>query len=192
MAEAKHVSRSPGPIRGARDVKVVFAGCWATVGLALGILLVRLNDLPDSVPVFVTPLGLPTMWAPTSVPMVTRIALMGAGQLGAVTGLAHGIGEGRHPGWARLLKLMAIAIAAKTLVESVTLAATGTPWGDMTSPVLNVAIIAIVAAFLLSAGLMWRRGLLRDVPEVKSARIRAAIVFSIAVWLACATLPYWW
>lgn len=170
----------------------VFAGCWATICLALGILLIRLNDLPESVPVFVTPMGTPTMWAPTSIPMVTRIALMGAGQLGAVTGLAYGSRGGGHPGWARFFELMAVAIAAKTLVESVIVAGTGTAWGETTSPVLNALNIAIVVAFLLAAGLMWRRGSLKGVPGIKSWGTLAIIVFSVGVWFAFATIPYWW
>lgn len=172
--------------------RVLFAVCWATIGLSLAILVARLNSLPASVPVFVTPLGTPTMWAPTSVLMVTRIALMGAGQLGAVTALAHASSESGHRGWTRFFQLLAVAIAAKTLLESVTLAGTGTAWGEMTSPLLNATIIAVVIAFLLSAGLMWRRGQLRQVPGVKSRAALAAIVFSIAVWFAFATIPYWW
>lgn len=171
---------------------VVFAGCWAAIGLSLAILLACLNSLPESVPVFVTPMGTPTMWAPTSVLMVTRIALMGAGQLGAVTVLAHASSKSGHRGWTSFFELMAAAIGAKTLLESVTLAGTGTAWGEMTSPVLNAAIIAIVIAFLLSAGLIWRRGLLKNVPAVPSWGARATIVVSVAVWFAFATIPYWW
>ena len=56
---------------------------------------------------------------------------------------------------------------------------------------LNAAIIGIVLAFLLSAGLIWRRGLLKNVPGVPSRGARATIVFSVAVWFAFATIPYW-
>lgn len=171
---------------------VVFGGCWATVGLALGVLLARLNGLPESVPVFVSPMGTPTMWAPTSIPMVTRIAIMGAGQLGAVTALARASREGGFSGWALFFELMAVAVASKTLAESVVLAGTGTAWGEMTSPALNAVTLVIVVTFLLSAALMWRRGLLKGFPEVTSSRTRATIVFSVALWLAFATIPYWW
>ena len=171
---------------------VVFGGCWAAIGLALGILLARVNGLPESVPVFVSPFGTPTMWAPTSIPMVTRIAIMGAGQLGAVTALAHASRESGLSGWALFFELMAVAVASKTMAESVVLAGTGTAWGEMMSPALNAITIAIVVAFLLSAALMWRRGCLREFPEVRSSRARATIVCSVALWLAFATIPYWW
>ena len=170
----------------------VFAVCWATVGLALGILLASLNGLPESVPVFVSVLGTPTRWAPTSIPMVTRIAMMGVGQLGAVTALAHASGGGGYSGWERFFQLMAVAVAAKTLAESVMLAGTGTAWGEMTAPVLQAVTIVIVLAFLLSAAWMWRKGFLGKVPKVTGLRTQVTIVFSVGVWLAFATIPYWW
>jgi hypothetical protein len=170
----------------------VFAICWATVGLALGVLLVRLNGLPESIPVFVSVLGTPTRWAPTSIVMVTRIALMGAGQLGAVTALAHATDGGGYSGWDRFFRLMAVAVAAKTLAESVMLAGTGTAWGETTAPVLQALTIVIVLAFLLSAAWMWRKGFLGRVPKVSGLGTQLTIVFSVGVWLTFATIPYWW
>ena len=169
-----------------------FAVCWATVGLALGVLLVRLNGLPESIPVFVSVLGTPTRWAPTSMVMVIRIAMMGVGQLGAVTALAHASEGGGSPGWDRFFRVMAVAVAAKTLAESVMLAGTGTTWGEVTAPALQAATIIIVLAFLLSAAWMWRKGLLGSVPTVSGPRTQLTIVFSVGVWLAFATVPYWW
>ena len=87
---------------------------------------------------------------------------------------------------------MAVAVALKTLVESVNLAGTGTAWGAITDGALHAATIAIVVAFLVSAVWMWRKGVFRGVPQVTSPRVRTAIVFSVAVWLAFATIPYWW
>jgi hypothetical protein len=170
----------------------VFAACWVTVGLALGVLLAGLNSLPESVPVFVSVLGQPTTWAPTSIPMVTRIALMGVGQLGAVTALARASDAGGHSGWVRFFQLMAIAVAAKTLAESVMMAGTGTGWGEPTAPVLQAVTIGIVIAFLVSAGWMWRKGSLGQVPSVPGLPLQLTIVFSVGVWLAFATIPYWW
>ena len=171
---------------------VVFVVCWATVGLALGVLLANLDGLPESVPVFVSVWGTPTRWEPTSIPMVTRVAMMGVGQLGAVTGLAHASRRGRYSGWERFFQLMAVAVAAKTLVESVMLAGTGTAWGVMAAPVLQAATIVIVMAFLLSAAWMWRKGFLGQAPSVTGLSTQVAIVFSVGVWLAFATIPYWW
>jgi hypothetical protein len=170
----------------------VFAVCWATVGLALGVLLARLNGLPESIPVFVSVLGTPTRWAPTSMVMVTRIAMMGVGQLGAVTALAHASEGGGYSGWDRFFRLMAVAIAAKTLVESVMLAGTGTAWGETTAPVLQAVTIVIVLAFLVSAAWMWRKGFLGRVPKVSGRRTQLTIVLSVGVWLTFATIPYWW
>ena len=170
----------------------IFAVCWATVGVALCILLASLNGLPESVPVFVSVLGTPTRWAPTSIPMVTRIAMMGVGQLGAVTAFAHASGGGGYSGWERFFQLMAVAVAAKTLAESVMLAGTGTTWGEMTAPVLQAVTIVIVLAFLLSAVWMWRKGFLGKVPKLTGLRTQVTIVCSVGVWLAFATIPYWW
>lgn len=176
----------------ARRRKLIFTGCWATVGLALGVLLARLDGLPASVPVFVSPAGTPTEWAPTSVPMVTRIALMGAGQLGAATALAHGSWRGGYADWARLFQYMAIAVAAKTLAESISLAGTGTGWGETMAPALHAVTVLIVVAFLLSGIVMWRQGLLRHFPEINSLATRITLVLSAGVWLVFATIPYWW
>jgi hypothetical protein len=179
------------PPRSDRSVAILVA-CWTTVCVALGVLLASLNSLPESVPVFVSPMGTPTMWAPKSIPMVTRLAIMGMGQLGAVTGLALASNGGGYSGWARFFEVMAVAVASKTLVESVNLAGTGSAWGEMTAPALHAATIAIVVTFLVSALWMWRKGVFRGVPTVTSRRMRTAIVFSVAVWLAFATIPYWW
>jgi hypothetical protein len=156
------------------------------------VLLVRLNGLPESIPVFVSVLGTPTQWAPTSMVMVIRIAMMGVGQLGAVTALAHASNRGGYPGWDRFFRLMAVAVAAKTLAESVMLAGTGTAWGEATAPALQAITITIVVAFLLSAAWMWRRGILGRVPTVSGLRTQLTIVFSVGVWLTFATVPYWW
>ena len=118
--------------------------------------------------------------------------MMGVGQLGAVTALAHASGEGGYSGWERLFQLMAVAVAAKTLAESVMLAGTGSAWGETTAPVLQAATILIVLAFLLSAAWMWRKGFLGKVPEVTGVRTQVTIVVSVGVWFAFATIPYWW
>lgn len=171
---------------------MILTGCWATLALALGVLLARFDGLPESVPVFVSPSGTPTAWAPTSIPMVTRIAFMGAGQLGAATALALGSSRDACAGWVRLFEFMAIAIAGKTLAESISLAGTATGWGEATAPALHEITVFIVAAFLLSALVMWWRGLLRPFPEIRSSRTRVTMVLSVGVWLVFATIPYWW
>jgi len=124
--------------------------------------------------------------------MVIRIAMMGVGQLGAVTALAHASEGGGYPGWDRFFRLTAVAVATKTLTESVMLAGTGTAWGEATTPALQAVTIGIVLVFLLSAAWMWRKGFLGSVPTVSGLRTQLTIVFSVGVWLAFATVPYWW
>jgi hypothetical protein len=92
---------------------ILLTCCWAAIILSFCVLLARVDALPESIPVFVSLTGMPTMWAPTSIPMVTRIAFMGAGQLGAATLLARESSRASHADWARLFGYMAIAIAGK-------------------------------------------------------------------------------
>ena len=150
-----------------RRQKVILGGCWATVVLALGCFLARLDGLPASIPVFVSPAGTPTEWAPTSMPMVTRIALMGAGQLGVAEHSRTVLGE------AAIQTGPACSIpgdrgCGKTLAESLSLAGTGTGWGETMGPALHAITVLIVVAFLLTGIVMWRRGLLRRFPEMRS------------------------
>ncbi len=87
---------------------------------------------------------------------------------------------------------MAIAVAGKTLAESVSLAGTGTGWGETLGPALHAITVLIVVAFLLTGTAMWRRGLLRRFPQIRNQGTRAMLVLSAGVWLLFATIPYWW
>lgn len=167
----------------------VLTACWTAIGIVLGLVLTRLDDLPATVPVFVSLLGTPTRWEPTSFATVARVPLMGAGQLLAVTALVYG--STASPRWVRFFQWMAVAIAAKTVIESVMLAGTGTSWGEATSLGLQVLTILTVAAFVIYAVASWRRGLFSDVPDLPGAAARVTVALGIALWLACATIPYW-
>lgn len=158
--------------------------------MALGLLLIRFNDLPASVPVFVSLLGTPTAWAPTSFVMVARIPLMGAGQLMAVTAMRYG--SAATPAWRDFFQWMAAAIAAKTVLESVMLAGTGTRWGHAADGWLHALTILIVAAFIAFAVMSWHKGALRQVPALAGTPARLAVAAGIALWFAFATIPYWW
>jgi len=158
----------------------VFTACWTAIAAALGLLLIRLPNMPESVPVFVTILGTPTSWAPTSFATVARVPLMGAGQLLAVTGLARGSAASAR--WTRFFNWMAIAIAGKTVLESVMLAGTGTAWGDMTLGALQGLALLTVGAFVIYALVSWRRGLFSEVPALVSLSARLAVVLGVAVW----------
>ena len=157
--------------------------------MALGLLLIRLQDLPDRVPVFVSLLGTPTRWEPASLATVARVPLMGAGQLLAVTALVYG--SAASPRWLDFFHWMAVAITVKTVLESVMLAGTGAAWGEATALSLHVLTILTVAAFVIYAVASWRRGLLADVPDLPGAAARVTVGIGLALWLACATIPYW-
>ena len=167
----------------------VLTACWSAIGMALGLLVIRINELPDTVPVFVSLLGTPTRWEPTSFATVARVPLMGAGQLLAVTALVYG--SMAAPRWLRFFYWMAVAITVKTVVESVMLAGTGTSWGEATALGLHIFTILTVAIFVIYAVASWRRGLLANVPDLPGAAARVTVGLGLALWLACATIPYW-
>ena len=167
----------------------MLTACWTAIGMALGLLLIRLGELPATVPVFVSLLGTPTRWEPTSVATVARVPLMGAGQLLAVTALVYG--STASPGWVRFFHWMAVAITVKTVLESIMLAGTGASWGETTALGLQVLTILTVATFVVYAVASWQRGLLAGVPDLPGAAARVTVALGIALWLACATVPYW-
>ena len=173
----------------------VFIAAWTAVTLATVILVGALDHLPSSVPVFQTFMGTPTMWAPKSIPMVTRIALMGAGQLGAVTALARHVSWSGPSGWTRLLKGMALAVGAKTLVESIGFAGTATTWGETVGSVLNIVTILIVVAFLAFVVAIWRSGALTQLPRggTRGAWGTIGLIgLSLGLWVTFATIPWWY
>lgn len=77
-------------------------------------------------------------------------------------------------------------------VESVGLSGTGTDWGEVAAPWLHAITVLIVVVLTVYGSLMWRRGVLDGLPEVQSLGARTVMVVSVGVWLAFATLPYWW
>lgn len=167
----------------------LLTACWTAIGMALGLLVIRLDQLPATVPVFVSLLGTPTRWEPTTFATVARVPLMGAGQLLAVTALAYG--STASPRWLRFFHWMAVAITVKTVLESIMLASTGTSWGEATALGLQVLTILTVATFVIYAVVSWRQGLLADVPDLPGASARVTVGLGLALWLACATIPYW-
>lgn len=172
-----------------RTAARVLTACWSAIGMTLGLLVIRLDELPATVPVFVSLLGTPTRWEPTSFATVARVPLMGAGQLLAVTALVYG--STASPRWLRFFHWMAVAITVKTVIESLMLAGTGTSWGEATSLGLQVLAILTVATFVIYAVVSWQRGLLADVPDLPGAAARVTVALGIAMWLAFATVPYW-
>ena len=163
--------------------------CWTAIGMALGLLLIRLSELPATVPVFVSLLGTPTRWEPTTFATVARVPLMGAGQLLAVTALVYG--STASPRWLRFFQWMAVAITVKTVLESIMLAGTGTWWGEATALGLQVLTVLTVATFVVYAVASWQRGLLAGVPDLPGTAARITVGLGLAIWLAFATVPYW-
>ena len=162
--------------------------CWAAVGAAIGLVVTRAGQFPESVPTYVSPLdGSPTSWAPAALPIVARVPVMGAGQLLVVSSLAYG--GFLSVGWLQFFGWLAIAITAKTCVETISLAITGTPAENAFGLALHVLTLTIVATFLVYALIAWRRGRLAAPPQIAGPRVWLGVGCGIALWLACAMLP---
>ena len=161
--------------------------CWAALGAALGLVMTRAGDFPESVPAYVSPLdGSGTHWVPSTLPLVTRIPLMGVGQLLAVSALAQGA---TSPGWLSFFRWLAIAITVKTWLETLSLAIVGTAANDTLGQPLHLLTVLIVAMFVVYAIVAWRRGRLTAVPDIKGRARWLGVGIGIALWLACAMLP---
>ena len=162
--------------------------CWAATGAAIGLVVTRLGQFPESVPTYVSPLdGSPTGWAPGVLPIVARVPLMGAGQLLVVSSLAYG--AFLSAGWLEFFGWLAIAITAKTWAETVSLVIVGTDAESAAALPLHVLTLVIVAAFLGYALISWRRGRLAAPPTIVGSRVWVGVGTGIALWLACAMLP---
>ena len=162
--------------------------CWAAVGAAIGLVVTRAGQFPESVPTYVSALdGSPTSWGPGVLPIVARVPVMGAGQLLVVSSLAYG--GWLSAGWLQFFGWLAIAITAKTCVETISLVITGTRAENTFALALHVLTLTIVAAFLVYALLAWRRGRLGATPTIVGSRVWLGVGAGIALWLVCAMLP---
>ena len=162
--------------------------CWAAVGAAIGLVVTRVGQFPESVPTYVSPLdGSPTSWGPGVFPIVARVPLMGAGQLLVVSSLVYG--ALLSAGWLQFFGWLAIAITAKTCVETISLVIVGTPGETAVALPLHALTLMIVAAFVVYALVSWRRGWLAVPPQIAGARVWLGVGFGIALWLVCAMLP---
>jgi hypothetical protein len=157
------------------------------MGAAIGLVLTRAGQFPESVPAMVSPLdGSPTTWAPGVLPIVMRVPLMGAGLLLAVSGIVHGAtlaGE-----WIPFFRWLAIALTVKTCLETVSVAIVGTPAANTLELPLHLLTLLVVALFVIYAFHTWRNGRLTTIPTV-AGRAWLAIGLGLAVWLTCAMLP---
>jgi len=161
--------------------------CWAAIGAAIGLVLTRTGQFPESVPAMVSPVdGSPTTWAPGVLPIVMRVPLMGAGLLLAVSAMVHGAtltGE-----WVAFFRWLAIALTVKTSLETISMAIVGTRAANTLELPLHLLTLLVVASFVCYAFLTWRKGGLTTPPTV-AGRAWFAIGFGVAVWLTCAMLP---
>ena len=171
-----------------RRLSRVLTWCWAAIGAAIGLVVTRAGHFPDSVPTYVSALdGSPTAWAPGVLPIVVRVPLMGAGQLLVVSSLAYG--ALLSVGWLEFFGWLAIAITAKTGVETMSLVIVGTSAEHAFALALHVLTLMIVAAFLVYAAFSWRRGRLAAPPTIPGSRAWLGVGCGIALWLTCAMLP---
>ena len=161
--------------------------CWAAIGAALGLVLLRAGELPDRVPAYVSPLdGSPTAWAPGVLPIVIRVPLMGAGLLLVVSALA--LGAPLRGGWSTFFGWLAIALTVKTCLETISLAVVGTSVGETVEFPLHVLTLLVVTSFVIYALDAWRRGRLITMPSI-TGLAWLPIVIGLAIWMICALLP---
>jgi hypothetical protein len=171
-----------------RRLSRVLTWCWAAIGAAIGLVVTRAGQFPDSVPTYVSALdGSATAWAPAVLPIVVRVPVMGAGQLLVVSSLVYG--SLLSVGWLQFFGWMAIAITTKTWLETISLVITGTTVEAALALPLHVLTLLIVVAFVLYALVSWRRGRLAATPTNAGSRVWAGVGCGIALWLACALLP---
>ena len=171
-----------------RRLSRILTFCWAAVGAAIGLVVTRVGQFPESVPTYVSPLdGSATSWGPGVFPIVARVPVMGAGQLLVVSSLVYG--ALLSVGWLQFFGWLAIAITAKTCVETISLVIVGTPGENAVALPLHVLTLMIVAAFVAYALVSWRRGWLAVPPQVAGPRVWLGVGCGIALWLVCAMLP---
>ena len=162
-----------------------------TIVVSLIVAFARYGAMPEAVPAFVSLSGEPTAWMPKSLLAVGRVPLMGAGQLLAVTALDRfRTASPSTTAWPRFFRGLAIAVAAKTLLESVAISGTGTAWGHAMTLPLQAATISVVLAFIVYAARLWRAGLLEAMPTVAPRVMYVQLAIGVALWLALALAPY--
>ena len=171
-----------------RRLTRVLTFCWAALGAAIGLVITRAGQFPESVPTYVSPIdGSATSWGPGVLPIVARVPLMGAGQLLVVSSLVYG--GILSAGWLEFFGWLAVAITAKTWVETLSMLIVGTSVESALALALHVLTLTIVAAFLVYGLVSWRRGRLAAPPTVVGSRVWFGVGFGIALWLVCAMLP---
>ena len=134
---------------------------------ALGLLVIRLDELPATVPVWAALLAR----RPDGTHIIRHRRPRAAHGRGTTArGLRPRLRElTASPRWLRFFHWMAVAVTVKTVLESVMLAGTGTSWGQATALGLQVLTILTVATLSSGAAASWQQGGFADVPDLPGA-----------------------
>lgn len=162
---------------------------WALVVAGAVLLALVWDALPAEIPVYRSLSGQPTAWAERGAWSVARLPAMGAGQLGAITGMAAA--SRAHPGWMEFWRGAALVGGWKTLCECGQLAASAIGSPGILDTTLFLAAVGPVLLFLGAAALAWRRGRLSGPAPRPTVAECAVIGASLALWLGFAALPQW-
>jgi len=173
-------------------MKTALVVAWSGVVVGALLLALRYDELPGLIPVYRDASGHPAVFATKSAPAVFRIAVMGAGQVGASTVMWLHARANRSAGWAKFWVYAALAGAAKTLVECVQYASLGTPLARQSATLWFVAALLPVLVFLaLAAHLWWTKQLSTRAAAGLGLRRIVALCAWLGLWLMFATLPKW-
>lgn len=161
----------------------LLAIAWGLVALGALALLLGYASLPDAVVLVRPPWADAPATGPKSFLTVSRIAWMGAGQLGAATAMALGTRGSER--WERFWRWLGLTAGGKTALECATLV---TPKRLGLDPIFTLLTIAVVATFVVMAARWWRRGELREHPRLTGAS-RYWLLASLCLWAAFAVAP---
>jgi hypothetical protein len=159
----------------------LLAIAWALVGLGALVLFVAYPTLPSEVILYRSPWG--TAKGPKSWLTVGRIALMGAGQLGAATAIV--VDARSSTFWRPFWCCLALVAGVKTLLECLSM--TATP-GTTVEHALFISTLLLIGLFVLSAARWWRRGPRDPHPPLTPAG-QLALYASLGIWALFALAP---
>ena len=163
---------------------------WTLVVAGGVLLFARADALPEEIPVYRSLTGEALKSAPRSTLIVLRIALMGVGQLGAITAMMWQSRANSREQWTTFWQFAALAAGAKTLLECVQFSLLGVEGSEAMQLPLTILTFAPVVAFLLYAVRVWR-SLPMDRFGPLSATEQVLLASSLALWFGCAIMPLW-
>ncbi|RYZ06413.1 MAG: hypothetical protein EOO73_15660 [Myxococcales bacterium] len=161
----------------------LLAIAWGLVVIGALVLVAGYPSIPERVVLYRAPWAEAPMTGSKSLLTVGRIALMGVGQLGAVTAMVLGARGSER--WERFWRWLGLAAGVKTGLECAQLV---TPSESGLNQAFTGATLAVVAAFLVMAARWWRRGDLEAHPAPAGAP-RAWLIASLGLWAVFAIAP---